>query len=335
MASSTRWVVPGLLAASSWLFVLAFGDGSYSLADHASLLQADLRVARGPEPKSGAEGAERKSLAPASEPCASALSAAPSASERLELLKPVFWLHIPKTGDSWLNVLLANKGLCPLMPDDAYPSDSDAAGNIVFNLLPTYCPGGMSEHISWHVALGAIYPDVKGHIVGLFRQPEQRIISHYYMGVDNGLLNPESTSVLDYAKDTAGLQFQYLLAQTKETIGEAPPSPANVALAKQRIREGFAFVGLTDEWDLSVCLFHAKFGSECQALEFSNIHAGSMANSSTLYDTSELHGWVDAIDSDIFEQASQIFMGDMVRFGVNSLSCARWCSPGSALADRK
>ena len=31
------------------------------------------------------------------------------------------------------------------------------------------------------------------------------------------------------------------------------------------------FVGLTDQWDLSVCLWHAKFGGECLPAEFKNV----------------------------------------------------------------
>merc|ERR1719313_133277 len=31
------------------------------------------------------------------------------------------------------------------------------------------------------------------------------------------------------------------------------------------------FVGLTDNWDLSICLWHAKFGGECLPVEFQNL----------------------------------------------------------------
>jgi len=208
--------------------------------------------------------------------------------------------------------------------------------DIINNLLPTYCPGGMSEYNHWHLPLGGIYQIIKGHIVGLFRQPEQRAISQYYNKISSGALKEEDVSMLDYAKSVAGLQFQYILSEGLNDGFPLPvsPSPTNVALALRRIREGFAFVGLTDEWGLSVCLFHAKFGAECQAFEFNNIHLGAMRNSSTeLYDTSALRGWVDVVDSEIFAEASQIFQEDMQRFDVSSLSCAQWCWPESVATD--
>ena len=37
----------------------------------------------------------------------------------------------------------------------------------------------------------------------------------------------------------------------------------------------FAFVGLTEEWDLSVCLFHRMFGGECHVREFLDVRPGS------------------------------------------------------------
>ena len=38
--------------------------------------------------------------------------------------------------------------------------------------------------------------------------------------------------------------------------------------AAKRVREGFAFVGITEEWDLSACLFHEMFGGDCHAWDF-------------------------------------------------------------------
>ena len=37
----------------------------------------------------------------------------------------------------------------------------------------------------------------------------------------------------------------------------------DVSLAKQRIVEGFAFVGITEQWALSMCLFSVKFKVPC------------------------------------------------------------------------
>ena len=38
--------------------------------------------------------------------------------------------------------------------------------------------------------------------------------------------------------------------------------------AAKRVHEGFAFVGIAEEWDLSVCLFHEMFGGDCHAWDF-------------------------------------------------------------------
>ena len=43
--------------------------------------------------------------------------------------------------------------------------------------------------------------------------------------------------------------------------------PVDVALAKRRLLEGFAFVGLAERWALSVCLLHVRFGGRCDARE--------------------------------------------------------------------
>ena len=38
-------------------------------------------------------------------------------------------------------------------------------------------------------------------------------------------------------------------------------------LALQRL-DSFSFIGITDDWDTSVCLFHMKLGGTCHASEF-------------------------------------------------------------------
>ena len=63
--------------------------------------------------------------------------------------------------------------------------------------------------------------------------------------------------------------------QTKMVLGVpcAAPLQLNASLlaeAVRRLTSDFLFVGLTEEWDTSVCLFHATLGGEAVAAEFLN-----------------------------------------------------------------
>ena len=93
-------------------------------------------------------------------------------------------------------------------------------------------------------------------------------------------------------------------------------------LALERLREGFAFVGLQEEWSLSICLFHAKFGGPCRNVEFLDTRPDNRrTNVTSSYDTAVLNGWVDEVDRPVYAEALKIFKDDLEKFGVSHESC--------------
>jgi len=57
---------------------------------------------------------------------------------------------------------------------------------------------------------------------------------------------------------------------------DVPLTPALAAKALRRLHHDLAFVGLTEEWDASVCLFHQMLGGHAREIEFLNYRAGKM-----------------------------------------------------------
>eukprot|EP00439_Symbiodinium_sp_Y106_P062983 s1437_g9.t1 len=113
-------------------------------------------------------------------------------------------------------------------------------------------------------------------------------------------------------------------------IPERTPAMAEEAI--RRVRHGFAFVGITEEWDLSICLFHAMFGSQCRATDFQDTRSaypGKSAND--LYDTAALEGFRDEIDGMVYDEAVRIFRNNLIRFNVSMDSC-RDCFAQAGLA---
>lgn len=113
----------------------------------------------------------------------------------------------------------------------------------------------------------------------------------------------------------------------------APPSSEEVELAVSRVRT-MPFVGLTEEWHLSVCLFHTKFGGECMEEDFlnsrpseSNLESQGLSKKEGSYDKLELHNFVDEADGKVYAEAMRVFQEDLVRFGVTPESCSQWCWP--------
>jgi len=274
-------------------------------------------------------------------PVVSRVSAIPSAEERLSLAKPLLWVHIAKTGTGMMKVLYGHPGICPFAPEEVQTFPMDPTSDLLQQYpLGVYCPGSFNltymsrlEIGNGHIGYGPYFKDNKGSAISMFRDPEQRIISSYYWSIaQNSSQLPQllNSSIREYAEAMQGCQTK-MLAVDDYPDGPSPcvelmgsPTPAMVSLALFRLRSGFAFVGLTDEWDLSMCLFHAKFGGACQAHDFMNTRPGPMS-SDIGYDTSILQGFTDPSDGQVYGLAKSIFHEDLRRFNVSHETCALWC----------
>mmetsp|Transcript_44281 Transcript_44281/g.99146 ORF Transcript_44281/g.99146 Transcript_44281/m.99146 type:complete len:329 (-) Transcript_44281:42-1028(-) len=285
----------------------------------------------------------------------------------LEDALPMTWVHIPKCGSSFLNTLVHMKDFCPGIQVNT-PVDQDTFGGYeyLFNFIAQcsslcdttmlYCPKVP------HECLGEDWEAGKGTFVGMFRQPEQRILSMYYdiqhefhmygphsrleeAAVQAGLIEPRPRPPMaEFAHLFGGTMAYQLIAHGATADSEYPPRSLgnpwdlpNRTLdmaeeAARRVKEGFAFVGITEQWDLSVCLFHAMFGGPCRSLEFENTRPGNGNKSAEdLYDTTPLEGFIDHVDRVVYQEALRIFWHNLQKYNVSFETCQRTCFEPASL----
>ena len=155
--------------------------------------------------------------------------------------------------------------------------------------------GADGQIASWrpHVP-GRDWAVERGHVVALFREPTQRLLSAWHQAAGpHGVPRPEAArlrSPTEYARycSKAGVCVEHKL--TQYLIGRQPHSWADVQEAAAHIeRRDVLFVGLTELWNLSVCAFHRQLGGTPQPAEFapSRQYNGS-AKGSSRYFASEL-----------------------------------------------
>jgi hypothetical protein len=190
------------------------------------------------------------------------------------------------------------------------------------------------------------YPSPAGHAgfglydalaplgVTVLRQPEQRLISGH-RGLHGWHLHGSQPQLREYAERLKGCQVRMLArgGRVQCDFREAPPSEAEtggaVALLKQ-----FQFVGITEEWELTVCLWHRMFGGDaatsasisapkpwwhrCNATQFHNFKRSRGG----AYDTSALIGFRDEPDHRLYAMAKYLFRRRLARFNVTHTACA-------------
>lgn len=147
----------------------------------------------------------------------------------------------------------------------------------------------------------------------MMREPYQRMLSHWYDS-DDGY--PD-----DFARENNGIVVR-MLVRDERTLYDRCCTEHEVQTAIDRLRT-FAFVGLTEHWKLTVCLFHAMFGGEIRTSDFLNSRRGdhSDAKKNGKYDV-HLLGDYDDEDIPVYEHAVAIFHRNLEIYGVTEDTCA-------------
>lgn len=137
-------------------------------------------------------------------------------------------------------------------------------------------------------------------------------------------LSPEDGN----AKIKCQFDFDNWLVEDPECTGQhcrwclQKPDVKAQQLALERL-DGFAFVGLLDYFDLSLCLFHAMFGGECRAVEFMNTRK-SWYHKNYSADLKEMK-WTDPYDEQIWQKVSQKFWANVQHHELTAKKCRRIC----------
>ncbi|CAK0809223.1 unnamed protein product [Prorocentrum cordatum] len=247
---------------------------------------------------------------------------------QLERLHQLQWLHIPKTGTSFIatiwNYACGQEGL----PLDLYVDAwyTAACGNCydfaVMDRYPKriYCdPGVLSSRFqTQHRPLEQEWFSAD-NVVGFFRRPSQRLISGHRDKLHaSGFTERVKKRLVEscmtrgagcYARfpGIAGCSARMLAGSTcadasaiddpRWDHGQSYVDTAVTNVARLQ------FVGVTEDWDESVCLFHRMFGGRVNPAEFKDFHSHPGKHGD--YDEAELDGFVDAADELVYAAAAR------------------------------
>lgn len=196
------------------------------------------------------------------------------------------------------------------------------------------------------------YERMAGKFVGMFRAPQQRTTSSYlwFRSSFPAEVRPDAS---EYARRVQGTATKMLAGQAdgmacSSAFGSSRRAPRqpdgdacdrsvvpNVSEAVLRLRRGFAFVGLTEHWALSVCLLHAIYGGECLPVEFENARPGGTRaadfwSRKLLAETEAAVASVgDPYDEAVYAEARRRFWRDVRSHELSAKRCAALC-PGAS-----
>jgi hypothetical protein len=165
----------------------------------------------------------------------------------------------------------------------------------------------------------------------MFREPVARAVSgyswfgpefkHYYPPINatDYAMRVRGTAVKMVAGQADGYQCNTMFMACDTTI------VPDVAKAVDRLHSDFAFVGLTEHWSLSICLFHVMFGGTCRQAELENSRASDARASVSRRLTDVMRRVHDPWDTELYHQATLRFWADVKKHGVDVEKCRAVC----------
>ena len=133
--------------------------------------------------------------------------------------------------------------------------------------------------------------------------------------------------LIEWVRSNAGAQTKFV---TDGWRGGAGASESRTRAAIRRLEQGFRFVGITDEWETTVCLFHRMIMADrpCLPVEFANNRPTSVVPGTQIMNSSlggvvlQQAGVVDPHDTAFFDAVQKIFLHNQRQYGVTPEACA-------------
>lgn len=170
------------------------------------------------------------------------------------------------------------------------------------------------------------------YVVAIVRDPRKRILSAYRYGLHAvGQTSEERSSMLanvrtlkDFVKwpGIASCQVKMFLGFPCAKAMEVTDSMTNDAID---IMSKAAFIGLTDHWNDTICLFHSMFGENITVAELENLRSAhdlhDISSSSTrLKSNAVLSKQDDPHDWRLYQASKRRFIELQLKYGVPHLS---------------
>lgn len=264
-------------------------------------------------------------------------------------IDPIFYLHVPGTGSGFATTIAhhacagrIHENVSVLEPRDFLSEWNSVCDHSNF----------LRFH-SGHEPLNDIVESEIEHVVMMVRKPSQRILSRYYSGLQDCWYlrrkhECKTSNVTDQTKCNGDIQTEHgfylrdpatiLPVEYGQCVENCTANmltgrscgdhgAVNVDLAVEVINKT-GFVGLTDEWALSVCLWHKRFGGSMLPVELANERPGPVYKESfskfVQYDDHRLLGnWRPVADNTVYAAAVRRFWGEIHQYGVDIEACEK------------